>query len=133
METFAEGTPLLPDGHQRHQVRAWLNFEQTWVDGVISRARFRRVYPHVVPTPENFLAVWDAEGRRALGTLDEHLSSHEYMVAERFTIADIGLYAYVHLATEGGFRLGDYPAVSRWLGRVAQERGVLPFGEDGEG
>ena len=132
LETLSEGTALLPDGHLRHQVRAWLNFEQTWVDGVISRARFRRVFPAVVPTPEGFFEVWDAEGQRALQTLDAHLRSNDYMVSDHFTIADIGLYAYVHVAEEGGFCLASYPALSQWLKRVAGETGVLPIGTNPE-
>jgi glutathione S-transferase len=132
LETFAEGNALLPEGHPRHQVRAWLNFEQTWVDGVISRARFRRAFPAVVPTPDSFFATWHAEGERALQTLDAHLKSARYLVADRFTIADIGLYAYVHVAEDAGFRLADYPALSEWIERVAREPGVLPIGTNPE-
>ena len=132
LETLSEGTALLPEGHPRHRVRAWLNFEQTWVDGVISRARFRRVFPAVVPTSESSFAEWDGEGRRALQTLEEHLRCSEYMVSDQFTVADIGLYACVHVAHEGGFRLEDYPSVTRWLERVASERGVLPMGTNPE-
>ena len=113
-------------------MRAWLNFEQTWIDGVVSRARFRRVFPSVIPTSAAFFDVWDAEGRRALQTLDTHLASRPYMVADRFTIADIGLYAYVHVAHEGGFHLADYPAVATWLARVAKHEGVLPIGTNPE-
>lgn len=132
LETFAEGTPLLPEGHARHQVRAWLNFEQTWVDGIISRARFRRTFPDVVPTPPILFETWHAEGERALSTLETQLDSREFMVSERFTIADIALYAYVHVAEEGGFELAHYPAILRWLERVALEPGVLPFGTNPE-
>jgi len=84
---FAEGTPLLPDGHLRHQVRAWLNFEQTWVDGIISRARFRRTFPDVVPTHPMLFDIWTEEGQRALQTLDAHLASREFMVSDRFGLA----------------------------------------------
>jgi len=132
LETFAEGTPLLPGGHLRHQVRAWLNFEQTWVDGIISRARFRRTFPDVVPTHPMLFDIWNEEGQRALQTLDAHLASREFMVSDRFTIADIGLYAYVHVAGEGGFELSRYPGIGRWLQRVSREQGVLPFGTDPE-
>lgn len=132
LETLAEGTALLPEGHLRHRVRAWLNFEQTWIDGVISRTRFRRLFPGVVPTSESFFAAWNEDGRRALRTLEAHLGSREYMVGDHFTIADIGLYAYVHVAEDGGFCLNDYPAVSRWLERVACQRGVLPIGTNPE-
>jgi glutathione S-transferase len=63
------------------------------------------------------------------------------MVAGRFTVADIGLFAYVHVAEEGGFKLGDYPSVVRWIERVASERGILSMtsnpeaggGQDGRG
>lgn len=132
LESLAEDTPLLPVGHLRHQVRAWLNFEQTWVDGVISRARFRRLFPEVVPTPEIFFRTWQEEGQRALQTLETHLASRDYVVANRFSVADIGLYAYVHVAHEGGFRLSDYRAISHWLDRVAREPGVLPIGTNPE-
>jgi glutathione S-transferase len=132
LETFAEGTALLPEGHSRHEVRAWLNFEQTWVDGIISRARFRRTFPDVVPTPPILFETWHAEGARALGTLETHLDSREFMVSERFTIADIALYAYVHVADEGGFELSRYRAILRWLQRVAHEPGVLPLGTNPE-
>ena len=132
LETFSEGTPLLPEGHSRHQVRAWLNFEQTWVDGVISRARFRRAFPDSIDTPAPFFAVWNAEGQRALQVLEVHLESRDYMVSDRFTVADIGLYAYVHVAEQGGFQLADYPAVTIWLQRIAHERGVLPMATNPE-
>jgi glutathione S-transferase len=127
LETLSEGTALLPEGHPRHQIRAWLNFEQTWVDGVISRARFRRAFPAAIPTPKEFFATWHAEGERALQTLDAHLKAAEYLVSDHFTIADIGLYAYVHVAEDAGFRLADYPALSAWLARVAHQPGVLPI------
>jgi glutathione S-transferase len=132
LETLAEGSALLPEGHQRHQIRAWLNFEQTWVDGVISRARFRRTFPDVIATPREFFEVWAAEGARALRTLDTHLTSRRYLVADRFTIADIGLYAYTHVAAEAGFRLSEYPALQAWLAHVAEQPGVLPLDENPE-
>lgn len=132
LETFSEGTPLLPEGHLRHQVRAWLNFEQTWVDGAISRARFRRLFPAVIPTPPAFFDAWRVEGQRALQTLDAHLESRTHLVADRFTVADIGLYAYVHVAHEGGFSLEHLPALSAWLERVAAAPGVLPIGTNPE-
>lgn len=132
LETLSEGTALLPGGHERHQVRAWLNFEQTWIDGVISRARFRRMFPAVIPTPESLFTAWQAEGERALETLNTHLGSTPYMVSARFSIADIGLYAYVHVAEEAGFRLAKYAALRAWVERVADQRGILPIGMNPE-
>jgi glutathione S-transferase len=77
-------------------------------------------------------AAWHAEGERALQTLDTHLKSAKYMVSDHFTIADIGLYAYAHLAEEADYRLADYPALSEWIERVTRERGVLPIGTNPE-
>jgi glutathione S-transferase len=115
----AEGTPLLPsDRLSRTRVLQWMCFEQTHVDGVISRARFRRVFPNVVPTrPEEFEQWW-AEGAEALRVLNSHLASREYLVGERFSIADIALYAYVHRAEDGGFDLSPHSALRRWLTRI---------------
>ncbi len=132
LQTFAEGTSLLPAGHAGHQVRAWMCFEQTWVDGVISRARFRRAFPHVVPTSEDFFAVWEADGRRALTTLEQHLRARRFLVDERFTIADIALFSYVHLSDEAGLALSDYPAIRRWIHSVASERGVRALSDNPE-
>lgn len=132
LETFAQGSPLLPEGHCRHQIRSWLNFEQTWIDGVISRARFRRLFPEVIATPPEFFAAWAVEGERALRTLDTHLGSQRYMVLDRFTVADIGIFAYAHVAYEAGFHMADFPALQRWIQRVAQEPAVLPLDSNPE-
>ena len=99
---------------------------------MVSRARFRRAFPPVVPTPDSFFAAWHVEGERALQTLDAHLPSANYLVSDHFTIADIGLYAYVHVAADGGFRLADYPALRGLIERVSRERGVLPIGTNPE-
>jgi glutathione S-transferase len=106
-----------------------MGFEQTHVDGVISRARFRRRYPDAVPTrPEEFVA-WYAEGREALAVLERHLASRAFLVDERFSIADIALYAYTHCADEGGFDLAPYPALRAWFDRVRAQPGHLAMGE----
>src|SRR4051812_6608453 len=71
---LAEGTPLLPsDKLLRSRVLEWIGFEQTHVDGVISRARFRRLYPDVIPTRPEEHTAWLKEGHEALRLLDEHL------------------------------------------------------------
>ena len=66
-------------------------------------------------------------GRAALDVMERHLGDREYFVGERFTIADIALYAYTHVAPEGGFDLGPYPAVRVWLDRVAAQPGIVPI------
>ena len=69
------------------------------------------------------LAELQQAGNRALGAMDRYLADHDFLVAERFTIADISLYAYTHVADEGGFDLGAYPQIQAWLGRVAAQPG----------
>lgn len=66
-------------------------------------------------------------GHAALDVMERHLADHGYFVGERFTIADIALYAYTHVAPEAGFDLEPYPAVSRWLERIAAQPGIVPI------
>jgi glutathione S-transferase len=116
---LAEGSALLPsDRLLRTRVLQWMCFEQTHVDGVISRAVFRRRFPDVIPTrPEEFEAWW-SQGAHSLSVLNAHLEDREYLVGEAFSIADIALYAYVHRAAEGGFALDDCGALKRWFKRI---------------
>lgn len=125
---LADGTPLLPaDKLLRSRVLEWMCFEQTHVDGVISRARFRRCYPDAIPTREEEFGAWHAEGDAALATLDEHLRERTFLVDDRFTIADVALYAYAHCAGEGGFDLVRYSSLRAWFARVRAERGHVPI------
>jgi glutathione S-transferase len=125
---LAKGTPLLPDDEiERARCIEWMCFEQTHVDGVISRARFRRLYPNVIPTRKEEFDAWHAEGTEVLAVLDEHLRTRTFLVGERFTVADIALYAYTHVAGEGGFDLAPRDALRAWLARVRQQRGHLPI------
>jgi glutathione S-transferase len=127
---LTEGTPLFPDDKLlRARVLEWMAFEQTHVDGVISRARFRRMFPDAIPTREHEFAAWEAEGREALRVLDAHLAQRKFLVDERFTIADITLYAYVHCAGEGGFDLAPFSSLRAWFERVRAQRGYLPIEE----
>ncbi len=104
-----------------------MGFEQTHIDGVISRARFRRTFPNVVPTREEEFDAWLAEGHDALRVLDAHLGRREFLVGDGFTLADIVLYAYTHVADQGGFDLGRYGALRGWFSRVEAQRGFLPI------
>jgi glutathione S-transferase len=118
---IADGTHLLPsDKLQRTRVLQWLCYEQTNVDGVISRARFRRQFPDVVPTrPEEFEA-WLRDGTRVLHVLDDHLRTRHFMVNNSLSIADLALYSYVHCAEQGGFSVTQLTGLRRWLDRIAE-------------
>jgi glutathione S-transferase len=121
---LADGTPLLPTGAlQRAQVLQWLFFEQYSHEPYIAVARFLRKFH---PDAESQRALADTKmsgGYRALEVMAGRLAQEPYFVGARYSIADIALYAYTHVAGDGGFDLGRFPAVRAWLDRVrAQPR-----------
>lgn len=121
---FADGTEYLPeDRYERAQVLQWLMFEQYSHEPYIAVARFWALFG-VAPSEEQRREKlhW---GNRALAALDAHLEERRFLVADRYTVADIALYAYTHVAPEGGFELDGYPAVRAWLDRVAAQPGHI--------
>lgn len=122
---FAEGTRYVPDDpYERAQVLQWMFFEQYKHEPGIAVVRFW-VSISNDPPPAAEIEARRSAGYAALKTMERHLSDCEYFVAERFTIADIALYAYTHVAPEGGFDLEPYPAVRAWLERVAAQPGMV--------
>jgi glutathione S-transferase len=122
---LAEGTELLPeDAGERAQVLRWLFYEQAEIIPGIAGLRFRLVTERLAPdSPE--VEHRRAGGHEVLRVLGEHLGRRRFLVAERYTVADIGVYAYVHVAGEAGFDLDDHPAVRRWIERVEQTPGHM--------
>ncbi len=130
---FAEGSKLVPDDrYQRALVWQWLCFEQYSLEPFIGVARF---WLHSEGrTPAELGARLDeklAGGHRALGVLEQALRGREFLVGEGYSLADIGLYAYTHVAEEGGFELSRYPALRDWLGRVRAQPDHVPISYDG--
>jgi glutathione S-transferase len=124
MSYFAEGTPLIPeDRYERAQVLQWLFFEQYSHEPYIAVVRFWRIAG--IEPSESELAAKRRGGEAALQALEQHLQDRNFLVGGRYTIADIALYAYTHVAPEGGFALEGYPAIRAWLGRVAAEPGHI--------
>ncbi len=124
----AEGSPLLPDERvARIEVLRWIAFEQSSIDRVISRARFRRLFPDAVPTLEYEFEAWLRDGHHALSVMERHLATRRYFVDDRYTIADIALYAYTHVADEGGFDLDPYPNLRSWHARIRAEPRHVPI------
>jgi glutathione S-transferase len=125
---FGEGTRFVPeDPYQRAQVLQWMFFEQYDHEPALAVVRFWLAYS---ARPEDFadrVEERQAAGHRALGAMERHLEGRELLVGGSLTIADIALYAYTHVAHEGGFDLGAYPAVLAWLERVAAEPGHVPI------
>lgn len=125
---FADGTEYLPDDpYERAQVLQWMFFEQYKHEPGIAVPRFwDTIATDDLPRPGD-LEARRASGREALKAMERHLREREYVVGGRFTIADIALYAYTHVAPEAGFDLEPLPAVRAWIERVAAEPGLIPI------
>ena len=129
---LAESTPYLPRANdeagrwQRAQVLQWMFFEQYSHEPNIATVR-AWITHHVEMTPERQAALPGkrTRGVAALEVMERHLTTRRFFVGERYTITDIALYAYTHVAHEGGFDLSPFGAVRAWLGRVAAEPGHL--------
>jgi glutathione S-transferase len=125
---FGDGTQYLPtDPYERAQVLQWCFFEQYSHEPYIAVARFWRLYSG---RPEEFERQRErllAGGYAALDAIERHLADRTFLVGGRYSLADISLYAYTHVAHEGGFELEPYPAIRAWLERVAAQPGHIPI------
>jgi len=126
---FGEGTSFVPaDRYERAQMLQWMFFEQYDHEPAIAVVRFWLAYSG---QPERFadrLEERKAAGYRALGAMERHLETgRDWLVGDGMTLADISLYAYTHVADEGGFELERYPAIRAWLERVAAVPGHVPI------
>ncbi len=125
---LGEGTPFVPeDSYERAQVLQWMFFEQYDHEPAIAVARFWLAYSG---RPEAFadrLPERLQAGNRALAAMERHLAGRQFFVGTELSLADIALYAYTHVADEGGFDLDPYPSVRAWLDRVASAPGHVPI------
>lgn len=123
---FAEDTALLRGGRfERANVLAWMCFEQYSHEPYIATSRFIMRF---LGNPAERAAELErkrAGGYRALDVMEAHLGKHDFFANGTYSIADIALYAYTHVAGEGGFELSGYPAINRWFDRVGQTEGFV--------
>ena len=125
---LAEGSAFVPGGRlQRAQVLQWMFFEQYSHEPYVATPRFIVKHtpadsPRRAELPERM-----TRGRAALAVMETQLSRHRFFVGETYSIADIALYAYTHVAHEAHFDLAPYPAVQAWIVRVAGQPGYLPL------
>ena len=125
---FGEGTRFVPDDrYERAQVLQWMFFEQYELEPALAVARFLLAYSGRPELYEERREELTKRGEGVLEKLERHLDGREWLVGDAMTLADICLYAYTHTADEGGFALDDYPAIRRWLARVAAEPGHVPI------
>ena len=128
---LADGSPLIPaDRFGRADMLRWMFFEQYNHEPNVATLRFWIAFvgeERLNAAQRGQIGAKRAAGEAALKLMDEHLARRSFFVAERLTLADIALFAYTHVADEGGFDLSDYPAVSGWLARVANQPGYTPM------
>ena len=114
---FAEGTEYLPtDRYERAQALQWMFFEQYSHEPNIAVLRFW-AHAEIKPDPREALAKFNG-GLAALEAMERHLTGRDFFVGDRSTVADIALYAYTHVADEGGFEIARFEAIGAWLERV---------------
>ena len=121
---LAEDTLYLPaDKFQRAEVLRWMFFEQHSHEPALAAARFWLSLVKGRDLRTHDIDQWMEKGYEALSLMERHLGSHDYFVGERTSVADLALYAHTHVAPEGDFDLGGFPAVTDWLARIASEPG----------
>ena len=127
---FGEETRFVPtDRYDRAKVLQWMFFEQYSHEPAIAVVRFLVAYSGEAERYASVIERKTADGYRALDALEAHLGREDggYVVGMHPSLADIALYAYTHVAGEGGFDLAGYPAIRAWLDRVAAEPGHVPI------
>ncbi len=123
---FAEGTEYLPvDRYERAQVLQWMFFEQYSHEPNIAVLRFW-AHAEIKPDPREAVAKFNG-GLAALEAMERHLTGREFLVGNSVTIADLALYAYTHVADEGGFEIARFEAIGAWLERVRALPGYVPI------
>ena len=127
---LAEGTEYFPsDRLTRTRVLQWLFFEQYSLSANLSRPRF---YISVAKEPSkvaHLIDYWQNLGYQALDTMEQHLANHSFFVNDCYSIADIALYAYTHVASEGGYDMSKYSAIQSWCERVKAQPNYLAIAD----
>lgn len=126
---LAEGTSFIPtDAYERAQVLQWMFFEQYSHEPFIAVARFWwTIKPGGRTEKADEFAAWHQKGYEALNVMEEHLSTRSFFVGDRYTIADIALFAYTHNVPEAGMSLDAYPHIQNWLARISHQTNFIPM------
>ena len=123
---LADGTEYLPDDRLlRARVLQWQFFEQYSHEPYIATARYINKY---LGLPDDRRGEYESKqegGHQALAIMEQQLQNSPFLIGAQFSLADISLYAYTHVAEEGGFDLAGYPAIGNWLQRVQKQEGYL--------
>jgi len=128
---LADGSRLIPkDRFERADMLRWMFWEQYSHEPNIATLRFWLAFvgtDNLADAQRAAIGVKRAAGEDALALMEDHLRGRDWFAGNAFSLADIALYAYTHVAGEGGFELSAFPALTAWLGRVAGEPGHVPM------
>ena len=128
---LADGSGLVPtDAFDRADMLRWMFWEQYNHEPNVATLRFWVAFlgeDQLTAQQREQLPARRAAGEAALRLMDEHLDGRAFFVGDALSLADIALYAYTHVAEEGGFRLSGYPSVQAWLARIAAQPCYLPI------
>ena len=126
---LATGSSLLhEESFAVANILRWMFFEQYSHEPYIAVSRFIMKYLGSPPERQADLEMKRGGGYQALDVMELELGSHDFIANDRYSVADIALYAYTHVADEGGFDLGEYPSINQWLARIAGRERYVPMG-----
>ena len=129
---LADGSHLIPEHRfARADILRWMFFEQYNHEPNVATLRFWLAFvgeANLSAEQKALIPAKRAAGEAALRLMDQHLVRHEWMAGGAISLADIALYAYTHVAEQGGFKLADYPALGAWLARIAAQPGYIAIG-----
>ena len=125
---LADGSGFVPEDRlERARMLQWMFFEQYSHEPYIAVSRFIIRFQKAGEAEADRLAGLKVKGEAALGVMEQHLRGREFFMGARASLADVALYAYTHVAHEGGFDLAPYPAIQGWITRVAALPGYVPM------
>ncbi len=125
---LADGTAYLPgEKYSRAKVLEWLFFEQYSHEPYIATVRFWVKFLHRQDEWQDKIADAMKKGHAALGVMETQLAKTPFIAGDNYSIADISLYAYTHVAPDGGYDLSKYPALNAWMRRVEQTPAFFPM------
>lgn len=128
MHYVADSTPLIPTSSFSHaKLLQWQFFEQYSHEPYIAVARYINVYLGLPEDRKQEFESKQAGGYRALAVMEQQLKQTPFLLGDRLSLADISLFAYTHVAHEGGFDLSAYPAVRNWLSLIREQNGFVPM------
>ena len=129
---LAADSELVPQGtYETAEVLRWMFFEQYSHEPYIAVSRFIMKYQGSPPERQAELESLKSGGHNALEVMERQLAGHSFLANDRFSVADIALYAYTHVAHEGGFSLRSYPSIKDWLARIEARPNYVPMPDSG--